>query len=344
VSAVKPSLTRREFLRLGVGAGLAGLALPLSLRTAIAEEAAVAPSGSTSARILSHGDRSKRVLALTIDDGWSPERVRQLFDILQRANVAATFMPYARAMTADRPLWRRIAAAGYPVGNHTTTHPHLSQLSPAQQLSEIATARAMAEDITGRPMIRAFRPPYGDYDRSVTDAAVRAGFPTVILWDTSDRDTSPQGTAQEMIAAAQQGQNGSLLLTHGGPPLTPVILPAIIAFYKARGFRFVTVSDLFGLAGPHPVKVAATPRPGSSGAPAASRASARPRSQPPEAAGSPAASGAASGGAGAPGDPAPDNGGVTSAADIVPELAVLTVASVVAVGVGATRRLRANRD
>ena len=189
------SLSRRELLRLGVGAGVAGLALPLSLQTAIAREAAAAPSGSTTARILSHGDRSKRVLALTIDDGWSPERVRQLFDILQQKNVAATFMPYARAMAADRPLWRRIAAAGYPIGNHTTTHPFLSRLPFAQQLSEIATAKAMAEDITGRPTIRAFRPPYGDYNQSVTNAAVQAGFPTVILWDTSDRDTSRQGTA-----------------------------------------------------------------------------------------------------------------------------------------------------
>lgn len=338
------SLSRREFLRLGLGAGLAGLALPLSLRTAIAEEAAAAPPGSTVARVLSHGDRSRRVLALTIDDGWSPERVGQLFDILQQTNVAATFMPYAKAMSFDRPLWRRIAAAGYPIGNHTTTHPFLTRLSPAQQLSEIATAREMAEDITGHPTIRAFRPPYGDYNQSVTDAAVKAGFPTVILWDTSDRDTSRQGTAREMIAAAQSGTNGSLLLTHGGPPMTPLILPAIIAFYQARGFRFVTVSDLFGLPGPHPVKVAPRPRPKPTAVPAASRSATGARSQPPGGAAAPAGSkpGASGGvlGAAGPGSNLEEPSG---GADIVPELALLATASAVAVGISAARRLRSGR-
>jgi peptidoglycan-N-acetylglucosamine deacetylase len=296
------------------------------------------------ARILSHGDRSKRVLALTIDDGWSPERVRRLFEILQKSNVAATFMPYAQAMTFDRPLWRRIAAAGYPIGNHSTTHPYLTRLSRTQQLSEIVTARTMAEDITGRPTIRAFRPPYGSYNQSVVDAAVQAGFPTVILWDTSDRDTSQAGTAQQMLSAAQRGTNGSLLLTHGGPPMTPLILPAIIQFYQSRGFRFVTVSDLFGLPGPHPAKVA-PPKPAAS-APAAPRGSAGgQRSQPPAAVASAAGSGAeASGGAVEAPGPGPSPGEPAGGVDLIPELALLTVASGVAIGLGASRRLRSGRS
>ena len=126
--------------------------------------------------------------------------------------------------------------------------------------------------------------------------------------------------------------------------MTPLILPAIIAFYRARGFRFVTVSDLFGLAGPHPAKVAATPKPSASARPAAHGSPAAPPTQPPAAAApgvdSAAPASGAVAGAVAPAATTPD---LPGGADILPELALLSVASAVAVGLGATRRLRSSR-
>ena len=49
-----------------------------------------------------------------------------------------------------------------------------------------------------------------------------------------------------MIDAAERGSNGSILLTHGGPAVTPTILPTIVAYYRRRGFEFVTLSKLLG--------------------------------------------------------------------------------------------------
>jgi len=349
-------LSRRAFLRLGAGASIAALALPLSLQNAMAQSVAAATPGSTKARIVFHGDRTKRVLALTVDDGWSPERVRVIFGELQRANIAATFMPYTQAMTADRALWRQIADAGYPIGNHTVTHPDLTKLSAARQLAEIGGARSMAEQIIGRPTIRVFRPPYGAYNQSVVNAAIEAGFPTVMLWDTSDRDTSPEGSAAEMIAAGEQGTNGSILMAHGGPVVTPSILPTIIAYYLARGYRFVTVSELLGLPGPVPTTTGAQP------AGAHSQPSPANASQPPHAvAGAPTASPAPANaapsqassldtpaliGAAAAG---PTDGGSSPVAaeraapgpDIVPELAVAGLIGVSVAAVVVAQKLHA---
>ena len=51
--------------------------------------------------------------------------------------------------------------------------------------------------------------------------------------------------AFELIAGrGVSGGNGAIVLLHAGPDLTPHILPAIIAGYRARGFGFVTVPDL----------------------------------------------------------------------------------------------------
>jgi hypothetical protein len=73
-----------------------------------------------------------------------------------------------------------------------------------------------------------------------------AGFPTVLLWDTSAADTSIRATPAQLVKAAMRGTNGSVLLTHGGPALTPLILPIVISLYQDLGFRFVGLPELLG--------------------------------------------------------------------------------------------------
>ncbi|MGZ6345885.1 MAG: polysaccharide deacetylase family protein [Candidatus Limnocylindrales bacterium] len=194
--------------------------------------------------VVSHGSRTAPVVALTFDDGTNPANCRRLFATLLADRVPATFFPKAQAMRLDPAFWRIVADAGYPIGDHTLTHPELPTLSYKAQEAEITGARRLAESITGRPMLRAFRPPYGAYDATTLAAAGAAGFPTVLLWDTSDRDTSPSGTLPEMLAAGEAGRNGSIVLLHCWPDATPWLLPSLIASYQARGFRFVTIPQL----------------------------------------------------------------------------------------------------
>lgn len=229
------SLSRRALLALAGQAALAVAAAPL---VRAARGAPLMP--------LSHGPRDARVIALTVDDDWSPARVGAIFDTLQRASVPATFFPYANATRSDPGLWRAITGAGYPYANHTRSHPWMTRLAPGPQAAEITEARDILEGMTATPMLPVFRPPYGAYDAGLLEMARAHGFPTVLLWDTSDADTSAQATAAQLIRSAMLGTDGSVLLTHGGPALTPVILPTIIALYRDLGFRFVTVPDLLG--------------------------------------------------------------------------------------------------
>lgn len=231
-------ISRRALLTLAGQALLAAAAAP------IVRAAGVTP--------LFHGPRDARVIALTIDDDWSPARVRTIFDTLQRASVAATFFPYAEATRSDPGLWRAITAAGYPYANHTRSHPWMTRLTPQAQAAEITEARSILEGMTGTPMLPVFRPPYGAYDAGLLDVARVAGFPTVLLWDTSDADTSLRATSAQLVRAAMRGRNGSVLLTHGGPTLTPLILPIVIELYQDLGFRFVTVPELLGWTRPSP--------------------------------------------------------------------------------------------
>ncbi len=225
-------ISRRAFLALAGQAALVGATAPSVLAAALDP--------------VFHGSREARVIALTIDDDWSPARVGAIFDTLQRGSVPATFFPYAAATRSDPGLWRAITAAGYPCANHTRTHPFMTTLSPGAQAAQITEARAILEEMTGVPMLPVFRPPYGAYDEGVLEVARAAGFPTVLLWDTSAADTSIRATQAQLVRAAMRGTNGSVLLTHGGPALTPLILPTVISLYQDLGFRFVGLPELLG--------------------------------------------------------------------------------------------------
>jgi peptidoglycan/xylan/chitin deacetylase (PgdA/CDA1 family) len=203
--------------------------------------------------VFAHGSRAQHVIALTFDDGYSPSATAQILAILESEHVAATFFPYAAAVQRAPSLWRSVAAAGYPIANHTATHPDLTTLSAGRVRAQLEEARTTIERITGFPMVDVFRPPYGAWNASVLREAAAAGCLAAVLWDVDTRDWT--GIPAATIAArAEAGTNGSIVLMHAGPAQTPRALPAIIEWYRSRGYGFVTIPELLGaqLAGLQP--------------------------------------------------------------------------------------------
>jgi peptidoglycan/xylan/chitin deacetylase (PgdA/CDA1 family) len=229
--------------------------------------------------VFAHGPRDQRVVALTFDDGYSPTATAQIFAILEAERVAATFFPYAAAVRLAPALWRSIAAAGYPIANHTTNHPDLSTLPAWRVRAELDVARTTIERITGRPMLDVFRPPYGAWDATVLREAAAAGCRAAVLWDVDSRDWT--GIPASTIAArAEGGTDGSIVLMHAGPAQTPLALPFIIDWYRSRGYGFVTVPELLAaqLAAPQPSASPGLPSPTPSASPAASSSAPAPSS------------------------------------------------------------------
>ena len=224
-------------LRVAIAAALVGLAVLTVVPP---------PADAGTSYLIFHGTRARPVIALTFDDAWSVSNTQRIFDILQRRKVKATFFPYARAVLGAKSLWRRIAAAGYPIGNHTYNHAKLTSLSPAGIRNELITARRTIEGVTGRPMLRVYRPPGGAYNATVQREAAAAGFPTTVMWDISSADTARHSSWSSIQRRALSGSNGSIVLMHCGPAVTPAILDAVITGYQKRGFRFVTIPELLG--------------------------------------------------------------------------------------------------
>lgn len=74
-------------------------------------------------------------------------------------------------------------AAGHDIGSHTLNHPYLTRMPPAQAQEEIVASRKRLEDLFGRS-IEHFCYPYGDWNESVRDLVVEAGYKTASTTDT----------------------------------------------------------------------------------------------------------------------------------------------------------------
>ena len=199
---------------------------------------------AVSLQVISAGSRDQPVVALTFDDGTDPANTRAIFAILQSSGVVATFFPFGNAMRVDPSFWPQVVAAGYPIGNHSMSHPVLTGLSDAALRSEINDATGLITQLSGQPPISFMRPPYGAWDQRVAAAAAAGGYRWLMLWDVDPRDwagPAAQTIVDRVVGAAR---DGSVILLHTFPPQTTVALPGIIAGLRARGFGFVTIPQL----------------------------------------------------------------------------------------------------
>lgn len=191
-----------------------------------------------------------RTVALTFDDGPGPS-TPAILRILARHRVAATFFNIGENIARLPGLVRQEAAEGYALGNHSWDHPDLALLDDAGQRSEMRRASAQqAAALGSRPCL--FRPPYGGYDATTLALAASAGM-TTWDWSVDTEDWKAQGSAASawvtrIVSRAEAGgsQRHPVILMHNQAtpnPATVAALPRVIAFYRARGYRFV---DLFG--------------------------------------------------------------------------------------------------
>src|SRR5687767_186698 len=82
------------------------------------------------------------VVALTFDDDNAiAANIGAIVDILEAEDVAATFFPTGDSVIAVPDVWRRIAAAGFPIGNHSLSHPDLTTRTYPTVLNELTEWR-----------------------------------------------------------------------------------------------------------------------------------------------------------------------------------------------------------
>ncbi len=211
-----------------------------------------------------YGYQPKKV-AISFDDGPDPTWTPRILDILKRYNVSGTFFMIGEAAAENVSIMQRVYREGHEIGNHTWTHPDISEISKnSLDLQLNATERLFGAKLGVQPVY--FRPPYSiDQEPDTNDEAApvydiqQFGYITVgNKIDTNDWDEHPRKSPQEITDSVFQQlasmqtrtwMRGSIILMHdGGGDRQPTIdaLPVLIEALRAHGYQIVPVSELIG--------------------------------------------------------------------------------------------------
>lgn len=201
------------------------------------------------ARVISHGPRTLRQIALTFDacatrrpSGYDGRVV----EVLVELHVPATFFLGGKWML-DHPDQTRYLASipQFELANHSFLHPHMTRVSDERLRRELQQPRDVLFALTGRrPTL--FRAPFGEYDARVVAAAARLGM-TTIQYDLASGDPDASISEQRLIErVTREARNGSIIVMHVNRRgwHTAEALPEIVRRLRERGFSFVTVSEL----------------------------------------------------------------------------------------------------
>ena len=229
----------------------AAVAVALAARPAIsaAPPAGVSYSGAVDATLargafLLEGGRVRRDVALTFDDGpspWTPLVARTLV----RLRAPGTFFEIGRNVRSFPHYSRLLVRDGFPVADHTLTHPLLAHHFIGDQRFEIASA---ATELVrhGVPFPRLFRPPYGSWDDATYSVLAQLRM-LMVLWSADSRDYATPGVPAIVHNALAGVHPGSIVLMHdggGNRSQTVRALPIVIRRLRAMGYRLVSVPQM----------------------------------------------------------------------------------------------------
>jgi peptidoglycan-N-acetylglucosamine deacetylase len=188
-------------------------------------------------------------IAMSFDDGPSATLTPKLLDLLAARHIKATFFVIGENVVEHPEIVARAAREGHEIGNHSWSHPNFAKMSQESVRSQLQRTDDAIKNATGkRPTL--MRPPYGSItDREKHWIHDEFGY-QIILWDVDPYDWRRPGPAVVRNRILKETRPGSIVLSHDIHPGTIEAMPSTLDALEAKGFKFVTVSELIRMATP----------------------------------------------------------------------------------------------
>jgi peptidoglycan/xylan/chitin deacetylase (PgdA/CDA1 family) len=186
------------------------------------------------------------VVAMTFDDGPHPSLTPKLLDILKERNIKCTFFLIGQNVKAYPQIVRRIIAEGHEIGAHTYTHCSLTSRSDAQIRSELQRSEEVLMTAANyRPQL--IRPPYGAINTRIKQLMFSEFGYSTIMWSVDPQDWRRPGVSVVTSRLVSGARPGAIMLAHDIHPPTIQAVPAMFDQLLAKGYQFVTVSQLMNM-------------------------------------------------------------------------------------------------
>jgi peptidoglycan-N-acetylglucosamine deacetylase len=189
-------------------------------------------------------ETAEPVVALTFDDGPTPDGVELAARALRDNDARGTFFLIGGEVARREPLVRRLLAEGHEIGNHSFSHARMILHRPGFYDEEIVRTDTLLRR-AGVPAPNLFRPPYGKKLIGLPNALARHDY-RMIMWDVEDPRgaETPRAYAEQVVREARPGSIILMHVMYRSNGIAREALPLVVQGLRARGFQLVTVSEL----------------------------------------------------------------------------------------------------
>lgn len=192
-----------------------------------------------------HGDRSKKQVALTFDDGPDPVSTPEVLSILKSAGIKAAFFVIGEKIVRYPGLAYRLHENGHLIGNHSLSHSAFFPLKPAGKIrKELLATRALIGKITGNGDL-CFRPPFGVTNPLIARALKGLNY-RVVGWSIRSFDLSrrrPEVIANRILSKLR---GGDIILLHDASDRIVPVLGRLLEGLREQGWEIVRLDRLEG--------------------------------------------------------------------------------------------------
>lgn len=199
-------------------------------------------------KIIKKAPTKDKVIALTFDDGPSPQYTPRLLDVLKKNNVKCTFFVLAENAQKYPDIIKRIEDEGHYIGLHSLKHRNAIFSLPHQTRKNFSKALNIMDNLGIK--VEFFRPPWGIFNPS-TNYYAKANNLKVILWSIHAMDWSRWVTEDYIKNKLINNiKSGDIILLHDGrgsknsPMKTIGALQTVLPVLKRKGYRFILAKDL----------------------------------------------------------------------------------------------------
>jgi uncharacterized protein (TIRG00374 family) len=209
------------------------------------------PNARLFGRVVGVGSTARPLIAITFDDGPSPEWTPGVLDALRDAGARATFFTLGRQVRAHPDIARRIVDEGHELASHGDDHSLLVFAGPRAIAHQFRAAESALADAVDGKASKLFRAPHGFRNPFVSAIAGQQGY-RMVGWHGAVFDTARPGVDAIVARCRNVLRPGAILLLHDGDGSgqggdrgqTVAAVPHILATAREQGLEPVTVSQL----------------------------------------------------------------------------------------------------
>lgn len=198
-------------------------------------------------QLISHVQNADSLIALTFDDGPTPEYTDEVLAILEKYDVPATFFVTGRETETNLQEAQKIVQAGHQLGNHSYSHQQMILKNYDFLKNEIERTDQAIKDAGYQGEIY-FRPPYCK-KLFLLPWVLSQRNQVSVTWNIEPESFADVRDSAQKIATyvEQKVKPGSIILLHvmyDSREESRKALPIIIDNLKQKGYKFVTINEL----------------------------------------------------------------------------------------------------